>query len=214
MGKQAEEEVRTGTGRENCSPEKPPRKSSKRAYIFGILGIVLTLLMAAAILVFPDEVREMQKLGYLGAFIVSIPAGATVIIPVPAIAIVLALGGVMPFPWLVGLAAALGETVGALTIYMTGHGTSRAISESKHGRIQRIYDKMLELIERRGAITLFAVTSVVNPFFLSRCVCLRRAALRPAKISLYRPHRQDNKVHDRSIFRLLRDQLAIPVFRH
>jgi uncharacterized membrane protein YdjX (TVP38/TMEM64 family) len=165
MGKQAEEEVTTGTGKENCSPEIKPRKSSKRAYIFGIIGVVLTLLMAAAILVFPDEVREMQKLGYLGAFIVSIPAGATVIIPVPAIAIVLALGGVMPFPWLVGLAAALGETVGALTIYMTGHGTSRAISESKHGRVQRVYDKLLELIERRGAITLFAVTSVVNPFF-------------------------------------------------
>jgi uncharacterized membrane protein YdjX (TVP38/TMEM64 family) len=48
---------------------------------------------------------------------------------------------------------------------MTGHGAGRAISSSKHGRIQKAYDRMLDLMERRGALTLFVVTSIVNPFF-------------------------------------------------
>jgi membrane protein YqaA with SNARE-associated domain len=141
------------------------KKSMRRAYALGIIGIVLTILMAVAIIYFDEQVREMQQYGYIGAFLISILGGATIIIPVPMLAIVFALGGVMPFPWLVALSAALGELVGALTIYMTGHGAGRAISTNKHGRIQKTYDRMLGLMERRGAITLFVVTSIVNPFF-------------------------------------------------
>ena len=146
--------------------EKAPRKKSTRwAYALGIIGIILTILMAAAIVLFDEQVREMQQYGYIGAFFISILGGATIIIPVPMLAIVFALGGVMPHPWLVAISAALGELIGALTIYMTGHGAGRAISNSKYGRIQKAYDRMLDLMERKGAITLFVVTSIVNPFF-------------------------------------------------
>lgn len=151
---------------DNAAEEKAAGKKSTRwAYTLGIIGIILTLLMAAAIVVFDEQVRGMQQYGYIGAFLISILGGATIIIPVPMLAIVFALGGVMPYPWLVAISAALGELVGALTIYMTGHGAGRAISSSKYGRIQKAYDRMLDLMERRGALTLFVVTSIVNPFF-------------------------------------------------
>jgi membrane protein YqaA with SNARE-associated domain len=146
-------------------PNTPLKKSTVWAYILGCIGIVLTIGMAVAIVIYKDQVQELQQYGYVGAFFVSILGGATIIIPVPMLAIVFALGGVMPEPWLVGICAALGETVGALTIYMTGHGAGKAISSAKSGRVQRAYEKMLSLIERRGAIALFAVTSVINPFF-------------------------------------------------
>jgi membrane protein YqaA with SNARE-associated domain len=145
--------------------QAPVKKKARWAYILGIAGVVITLAMAAAIIIFDEQVKEMQHYGYMGAFFISILGGATVIIPVPMLAVVFALGGVMPYPWLVGISAALGELVGALIIYMTGHGAGRAISNSKHGWIQRAYDKMLGLMERRGAITLFLVTFIVNPFF-------------------------------------------------
>jgi membrane protein YqaA with SNARE-associated domain len=165
MAKQTPEEKVVCETTAPAAEGAPVNKSAKWAYTLGIIGIVLTLLMAAAIIIFDEQVKEMQEYGYVGAFLVSILGGATIIIPVPMLAIVFALGGVMPYPWLVALSAALGELVGALTIYMTGHGAGRAISNSKHGRLQRAYDKMLDLMERRGAITLFAVTSIVNPFF-------------------------------------------------
>jgi membrane protein YqaA with SNARE-associated domain len=151
--------------KENRRPEVATGKSARRAYILGALGIVLTILMAVAIVIFRDQVENLQQYGYLGAFFISILGGATIIVPVPMLAVVFALGAVMPLPWLVGIAAALGELVGALTIYMTGHGAGRVISDSSHGRLQRAYERMLDLIERRGALALFAVTSVVNPFF-------------------------------------------------
>ncbi len=165
MAKQASEEKSTFVPDDKGSPVETAKKSARQAYVLGTLGIVLTILMAVAIVVYKEEVKELQHYGYMGAFFISILGGATIIIPVPMLAVVFALGGVMPSPWLVGLSAALGETVGALTIYMTGHGAGRAISSSKQGRIQKAYDRMLDLIERRGAITLLAVTSVVNPFF-------------------------------------------------
>ena len=141
------------------------KKSAKWAIILGIFGIVATILMAVAVVVWNEELRELHHFGYAGAFAISVLGGATIIIPVPALAVVFTLGGVMEYAWLVGIASALGELVGALTIYMTGHGAGRAISNSKHGKIQAAYEKLLGLMERRGPIVLFIVASVVNPFF-------------------------------------------------
>jgi len=152
----------------NSAPEKTRAKSAKLAYILGILGVVLTILMAAAIVIFKNQVQELRQYGYVGAFFISILGGATIIIPVPMLAVIFALGGAMKGLWqvaAVGLSAALGEYVGALTIYMTGHGAGRALSASKHGRVQKAYDRMLALMEKRGPIVLFAVASVINPFF-------------------------------------------------
>jgi membrane protein YqaA with SNARE-associated domain len=145
--------------------EAPGKKPAVWAYIIGVVGVLLTIVMAAAIVYFGDALRALKGFGYVGAFAISILGGATIIIPVPMLAVVFALGKVMEYTWLVGLSAALGELVGALTIYMTGHGAGRAISSSKHGRIQSAYERMLGLMERRGPLTLFIVASVVNPFF-------------------------------------------------
>jgi membrane protein YqaA with SNARE-associated domain len=165
MTKQTPEEKAVCQPSGPAEEKKPLSTSAKMAYALGIIGIVLTLLMAAAIIIYDEQVKDMQQYGYVGAFFISILGGATIIIPVPMLAVVFALGGVMPHTWLVGLSAALGELVGALIIYLTGHGAGRAISSSKHGKIQKAYERMLDLMERRGAITLLAVTSIVNPFF-------------------------------------------------
>ena len=141
------------------------KKTAKWAYVLGIFGVIATILMAVAVVVWNEEIRELQQFGYVGAFVISVLGGATVIIPVPALAVVFTLGGVMEYAWLVGISSALGELVGALTIYTTGHGAGRAISNSKHGKIQRTYEKLLGLMERKGPIVLFIVASVVNPFF-------------------------------------------------
>ena len=168
MSERAVEDKTGYVPEEKVALKKPVASSARWTYILGILGIILTLIMAAAIIIFKDQVQDLRQFGYLGAFFISILGGATIIVPVPMLAVVFALGGAMGGPFeaaMVGISAALGETVGALTIYITGRSTSRALSHSKHSRIQKAYEKLLDLIERRGAITLFAVTSVVNPFF-------------------------------------------------
>jgi membrane protein DedA with SNARE-associated domain len=143
-------------------------KSSRRTLILGIIGGVVTAALIAAIIIFNQKLRELQEWGYLGAFVISILGGATVIVPVPMLPVVLALTTAMTNPWqvfLLGLAAAAGEVIGGVTIYMTGQGAGQALSGSKNSRMQKAYDRMLRFIERRGALALFIVTFIMNPFF-------------------------------------------------
>ena len=146
--------------------EQEVKKGSlKTAYILGIAGVVATLLMAIAVVYYWEWVRALEGYGYLGAFLISILGGATIIVPVPMLAVVFALGGVMKYTWLVGAAAGLGETLGALTIYMTGYGGGAAFYNSRHGKIQAAYERLMKLMEQRGSLTLFLLSSVINPFF-------------------------------------------------
>ncbi len=116
--------------------------SPRTAYILGIVGVVLSLLMAVAVVYFWELIRTLEGYGYLGAFLISILGGATIIIPVPMLAVIFALGGVLT-PYWVGVAAGLGETVGALIIYMTGHGGGAALSNIKYGKIQAAYSRLM-----------------------------------------------------------------------
>lgn len=133
--------------------------------MLGIIGVILTLLMAAAVVYYRQAIEGLGAYGYLGAFIISVMGGATIIIPIPMLAVVFALGGVLKYTWLLGLVSGLGETVGALTIYMTGYGGGAAIAKGVHGKLQVAYERMIAQMEKRGSWTLFLLSSVINPFF-------------------------------------------------
>ena len=138
--------------------------SKKKAYILAIVGVVVTLVMAVIVVLFWADVQKLEGYGYLGAFLISIFGGATIIVPVPMLAMVFALGGVLT-PYWVGIAAGLGETLGALTIYMTGYGGGAALYNSTHSRIQAAYLRLMHFMERRGSLTLFLLSAILNPFF-------------------------------------------------
>jgi membrane protein DedA with SNARE-associated domain len=150
-------------------PDEAARnKSTRRAFILSLSGIILTVLMFVAIIYFNDQISKMAEWGYVGAFIISVLGGSTIIVPVPGLAVMVALASAMKDPWqvaLLGFSGVAGEMIGAVLIYMTGHGAGNAISHNKHGAIQRTYDKMLDIIRRRGGWALFAVAAVINPFY-------------------------------------------------
>jgi len=137
--------------------------SIKVAFAVTIIGIIVTLVMAVAVVYFWEVVQALRGYGYLGAFLISILGGATIIIPVPMLAVVFALGGVL-LPYWVGIAAGLGETIGALIIYITGHGAGTALYRS-NGKIQAAYSRLMGFMERKGSLTLFILSAVLNPFF-------------------------------------------------
>lgn len=141
------------------------KPSTKTALFLGIFGIVATLLMAGAVVYYWEWVHGLGAYGYVGAFLISILGGATIIVPVPMLAVVFALGRVMEYTWLVGLANGLGETIGALTIYMTGYGGGSALYYRTHGRLHTAYERLMKFMERRGSLTLFLLAAILNPFF-------------------------------------------------
>ncbi len=147
---------------------------SRWEYLVGISSVVVTLALAALVVVKWEAVQQATGVSYFGLFLVSALGGATVIIPVPMLAVQFAMGGILQ-PWFgpavigpvfVGAVAGFAETIGALSIYLTGVGGSRGLAGfNKEGRLQRWYLKLIKLMERRGKLTLFLVSAVINPFF-------------------------------------------------
>ena len=140
------------------------QKPRKRAYILGVIGVVLTVAMAVVVVLYWEWVRALEGYGYLGNFIISILGGCTIIVPVPMLAVQFAFGGVLN-PAFVGLSAGFGETVGALIIYMTGYGGGTPLASAEDGKLKRTYLRLMRLMERRGSITIFVLSAIVNPFF-------------------------------------------------
>jgi len=147
---------------------------SKWEYWVGISSIIFTLALAAIVVIKWEAVQQAAGVSYAGLFLFSALGGATVIIPVPMLAIQFAMGGILQ-PWFgpavigpvfVGAVAGFAETIGALSIYLTGVGGSRGLTNfNKEGRLRKWYMKLIKLMERRGKLTLFLVSAIINPFF-------------------------------------------------
>ena len=123
-----------------------------------VVALVASIAITALVIIYREELARLGQYGYLGVFLVSILGNATIVLPVPSLAIVFAGGSVLN-PLLVGLVAGLGEPLGELTGYLAGYAGSAVVEDS--ARFRRIRD----LVERRGFLTLFVLSAIPNPVF-------------------------------------------------
>ena len=152
--------------------EKFKAASKRWEYYVGIGGLLLTVAVLVAVFGYWEHIRALEEYGYLGAFHISVFGGAIVIAPIPMTPVVFALGTVMkpdfaPYmgPVFIGMAAGLGETIGGISTYMTGYGGGTTLKNLKEGKLKSLYDRMTRWVERRGSLTLFILSAVINPFF-------------------------------------------------
>ena len=141
-------------------------------YWVGGAGIALTVAIIVGVIFYWEELRKVGHYGYLGAFLISVFGGATILAPIPMTPVVFALGTVMkpdfaPYlgPVFVGAAPGLGETIGGLAIYMTGYGGGSVLFTRKRGRLEAAYARVMSWMEQRGSLILFLLSAVLNPFF-------------------------------------------------
>jgi membrane protein YqaA with SNARE-associated domain len=112
----------------------------------------------AASVLWRDRLGRFVTYGYPGIFLISLASSATVVFPLPSLALVFALGGVLN-PILVGLAVGLGETLGELTGYLAGY-SGRAVIENRE-----IYDRLHGWMRQYGLVTILFLSVIPNPFF-------------------------------------------------
>jgi len=127
----------------------------------GVLALVFVVATSGLVFLFRDQLGDLERYesyGYLGAFVVSLLGSGSVFFPLPSLALVFALGGFLN-PFLVGLAAGLGQTLGEITGYMAGYGGKFLVENSS------AYDRVTNWMRRRGALTLFILSLIPNPFF-------------------------------------------------
>ncbi len=122
----------------------------------GALEIILAVIIGVIVLVFSANIAELSEYGYAGVFIISLLSAATIFIPAPGWAAVIALGGILN-PYVVGIVAGVGSGIGELTGYMIGNGaryvTRKEIANHK------------KLIKRYGIWLIFVLAFVPNPLF-------------------------------------------------
>ena len=127
-------------------------------YRAAIVSLGFSLAITVAVIAFRGQLASLRGYGYAGVFLISLLGNATVVLPVPSLAIVFAGGGVLN-PLLVGLVAGLGEPIGELTGYLAGYGGSAVLP--KGDRTVR----MRGFMERRGMLTIFVLSAIPNPLF-------------------------------------------------
>ncbi len=130
---------------------------------------MITLLLLVAVVYYWEYIQRLQSYGYLGVFIISFFAGSILILPVPYVAVVFTLGGVLN-PALVGIASALGMSVGGVTIYLTGYTGHKLLPHINVN--DNIYSRIANWARRRGAITVFIMSAVFNPFFIPMAIIM------------------------------------------
>ena len=139
--------------------------------------MIITFGLALLVVLNWHSVKQITAYGYFGGFVVSALGGGTVLVPIPMAAVQFTLGGIL-LPWFgpailvplcVGLVCSFGESLGALTIYAAGFSGATPLAKSapgdKPGRLQKLYDRLTGLMERRGPIVMFVLSAVMNPFF-------------------------------------------------
>ena len=120
--------------------------------------IFLSVVISISIFYYRNELSRLSTYGYLGIFLVNLLGSATIVIPTPAL-VTTFVGGSIYNPLLVGLVSGIGTTIGELTGYMAGLGSTVAIKEnSKYKRIEK-------WMNINGFLTIFVLALIPNPFF-------------------------------------------------
>ncbi len=143
----------------------------------GLLAVLVTFGLSLLLVFNWHSVGQMTGYGYFGGFVVSALGGGTVLVPIPMAGVQFALGGILP-PWFgpavlgpvcAGLMCSLGEAIGALSIYAAGYSGGTPLfnttPDGRMGKLQKLYARLMGLMERRGSLVLFILSAVMNPFF-------------------------------------------------
>lgn len=123
-----------------------------------VAALLVVILLSVGILLLRDRVVQYERYGYLGVFLATLLGSATVVLPVPGLAIVYIAGSIWN-PLLVGLAAGLGDAMGEATGYLTGY--------AGQGLMERVslYKRFENWMRRNGFVTILILSAVPNPFF-------------------------------------------------
>lgn len=124
-----------------------------------IVALIFVIAITVYIIYMPEEQAEqLESYGYLGIFLISILANATVIIPAPGLVIVFSMGAKFA-PLLVGIAAGLGATIGELSGYLAGFSGQAVIEDQKR------YDQLVRWMQKNGPLTIAVLAFIPNPLF-------------------------------------------------
>jgi membrane protein YqaA with SNARE-associated domain len=132
------------------------QKSWARRRLPPLLGLLLAAGITATLFIYRDSVEDLEALGYLGAFLISLIANGTIILPMPGLLLLFALGAALN-PWAVGIVAGAGGALGEMTGYLAGRSGSGIWRKTK------TYADAVGWVRKWGAWVVFLFTVTPLP---------------------------------------------------
>jgi uncharacterized membrane protein YdjX (TVP38/TMEM64 family) len=126
--------------------------------LFALMGVVVLIVI---LFIFRDQVKKLDEYGYVGIFLLSIAVNATIIIPLPGVAITTAMGAIFN-PIGVAIAAGLGASIGELSGYLAGF-SGQAVAERA-----ALYYRLTTWMKQHQNLTyvmILLLAFIPNPLF-------------------------------------------------
>lgn len=139
-------------------PQPPPSPSRVRLRIIQASTILIVLIAVIAAVYFRNNLQELAGYGYLAVFAVGLVSNATVVLPIPGLAVSSLMGGVFN-PWLVGVVGGVGQALGEISGYMVGYSGQTLVDDNP------TYNRLSRWMEHHGMLTVFVLALVPNPLF-------------------------------------------------
>ena len=136
----------------------PPPPPTWRLRIVQISTVIIILVALAAAYYFKDRIQELEPYGYAAVFVVTLISNATVILPLPGLAITAVMASILN-PWIVGLVGGVAQAMGELTGYMAGYSSQTWVDENP------TYDRLAKWVQQRGLLTIATLAAIPNPAF-------------------------------------------------
>lgn len=105
-----------------------------------------------------NQIKNLEEYGYPGVFLFNLLASATVILPMPGVAVTSLMGAVFN-PFWVAVAAGSGAALGELSGYMAGFSGQQVAERNK------MYDRIEQWMRKYGEIAILVLAIIPNPFF-------------------------------------------------
>ena len=128
--------------------------------IAGVAAVLLITLFSFWLAINPHWVQGFGHWGYAGAFLVSLIASATIVLPAPGIAVIIAMGTALD-PIVLGIVAGIGSAFGELSGYFAGYSGQALIPSKQRARFEQIH----RLTDRYGVLVLGVLAALPVPFF-------------------------------------------------
>ncbi|HEY32624.1 MAG TPA: hypothetical protein G4O10_05920 [Dehalococcoidia bacterium] len=127
-----------------------------KRWLIPLVMLLLVVVITAVLFVYRDDVSQLEEYGYLGAFLISLVANATIILPMPGQLLIFALGASFN-PLLVGLASGFGGALGEMTGYVAG-ASGRGVLQNS-----RTYLNAVSWLKKWGVFVIFLFTATPLP---------------------------------------------------
>lgn len=141
-------------------PTLEERLTERQKWWAGVLIVVIICLVSFWLAFNPALVQRLGSWGYVGAFIISLIASATVVLPAPGLAVIIAMSPALN-PYVLGIVAGVGSAVGELTGYAAGAGGGALIPPERKAQFEQIR----QLTINYGALILCLLAAIPFPLF-------------------------------------------------